>query len=291
MGRLAQIETFTLVVQEGSLAGAARLLGISSPAVSKQLSRLESELGLELLSRSTRSLKLTDVGSNYYQQCLRILEEVEAAQALVSQLTAEPQGRIKIVSGRHFASTYITPHLAAFLKRYPQVSVDLELAERVPDFLSESIDVVIGMSVSAPDSAIQRRITSTRYVYCASPDYLNAFGAPKQPQDLVDHRYITHSQRLPDDLLSFVNGENVRVTPYIRVNDADSMARMAEQGMGIVKLHHYVVAPALASGALVELLADFNDEKVPIYVAYPARRFVSRKVRAFIDFVTEVLRR
>jgi DNA-binding transcriptional LysR family regulator len=287
MPDLSQIETFVLTADLGSLAAAARKLGISSAAVSKQLTRLEEELGLQLLMRSTRRLELTEVGINYCHQCRRILDEVEAASALISQVKVLPSGVLRVVSGRHFANAYIVPHMKEFLLKYPKIELNLELAERVPDLNLESIDVLIGMSISASGDDIQKRIATTAYTFCASLDYLEQFGIPKKPGDLKKHRYITHSMRKPDNELIFRGNERITLSPYIRVNDTQAMLNFALEGLGIVMLHHYVVKEHIERGALQELLTSYISMEVPIYVAYPQRRFISSKVRCFIDFVLE----
>lgn len=282
MTDLAQIETFVLTVELGSLASVARRLKISSAAISKQLTKLELELGLQLLIRSTRKIELTEVGQNYYLQCRRILEEVEAATAMISQTKATPQGALKIVSGRHFAAAYIIPHIKEFLLKYPQINLQLELAERIPDLNLEAIDVLMGMSISATGEVIQKRIATTSYTFCASPKYLKQFGIPKKLEDLKKHHYITHTMRNPDD-------ELVKILPYIKVNDSQTMLQFALEGLGIVKLHHYVVKEYIEKGLLREILTNYSKSEIPIYIAYPQRRFISSKVRCFIDFITQKL--
>lgn len=287
MPDFAHMQTIVLTAQFGSIAAVARKLGISSAAISKQLTKLEEELGVQLLIRSTRKIELTEVGKNYCLQCKRILEEVEEAKALVNQVKAMPEGDLKVVSGRHFANTYIIPHMKEFLLKYPKIKLNLELAERIPDINSEGIDVMIGMSISATGDAIQKRVATTSYTLCASPSYLKKFGIPKKPADLKKHRYITHSMRQPDNELVFGDKITVGIDPFIRVNDAQAMVDLALDGLGIIMLHHYVVKEHIESGALKELLTAYNHSKVPIYVAYPQRRFISSKVRCFIDFITE----
>lgn len=287
MPDIAQIETFVLTSELGSLAAVARRLGISPAAISKQLTRLEEELGLLLLMRSTRRIELTEVGINYCAQCKRILEEVEAASALISQVKAAPSGMLKIVSGRHFATSYIVPHVQEFLTKYPKIELNLELAERVPDLYAEGIDVLIGMSFSTTGDTIQKRITTTSYVFCASPSYLKQFGEPEKPVDLKQHRYITHSMRQPDNEVVFRDKETITIHPFIRVNDTETMLQFALDGLGIVKLHHYVARKHLEQGLLQEILSTYHHPEIPIYVAYPQRRYTPSKVRCFIDFITE----
>lgn len=279
-----RIRMFILVAQLGSLARAARELKISSAAVSKQLSRLEQEIGLQLMIRSTRHITLTEVGVNYFEQCLRIIEEVDEASALVSQLKETPQGSLKVVCGRHFGMFYIVPHLKQFLTEFPKIRINLELAERSPDIVAEGIDVLIGMSISASGNAIQKKIASTRYVFCASPAYLKEHGIPEKPKDLLKHRYITHSMRKPDNELILRN-EVLSLKPYLYVNDVEAMVKLALDDLGIIMLHSYAASEFLQKGTLIEILPNFLENTIPIYVAYPQRRFLPSKVRCFIDFV------
>ncbi|MBA2369660.1 MAG: LysR family transcriptional regulator [Candidatus Protochlamydia sp.] len=209
----------------------------------------------------------------------------------ISQVKAAPYGIFKIVSGRHFATSYILPHMSEFLSKYPNIELNLELAERVPDLNVEAIDVLIGMSISATGDAIQKRIATTSYSFCASPNYLKLFGTPKKPVDLKNHRYITHSMRKPDNELLFRDKEVITIKPYIRVNDTQTMLNFALDGLGIVKLHHYVVKEHLERGTLQELLSAYSNSEIPIYVAYPQRRYIPSKTRCFIDFIVEKIKR
>ncbi len=287
MPDFTQLKTFISVADLGSLAAAARTLQISAAAVSKQLTKLEIELGVQLLRRTTRQIELTQIGINYCLQCRRVLEEFEMASALISQIKLVPHGILKVVSGRHFATTYIVPFLKEFILKYPKIELNLELAERVPDLNNEEIDVVIGMSICATGDVIQKKIANTTYSFCASPGYFKQFGIPETPFDLKQHRYISHSMRKPDNELHFNDEMVVAMQPYIKINDAQTMLHLALDGMGIVKLHRYVVQEQLKRGSLQEVLASYNTMSIPIYVAYPNRRFIPSKVRCFVDFITE----
>lgn len=288
VAEISQIRTLVLVSQLGSLAAAARTLNISPAAVSKQLTCLEKELGVLLLIRSTRRVEFTEIGVNYCVQCQRILEEVDTAANLISGAKKTPHGSLKIFSGRHFAAAYIVPYLQKFLTRFPEIEVCLELGERIPDLEFEGIDVLIGMSLSATGDVIQKRIGTTRYVYCASPDYLAAFGEPIKPLDLLTHRYITHGMRKPNDELVFPDKEVIRIKPYLRVNDTETMLKLSENGIGIVKLHDYVVNEHLKKGLLVKLFTSYTEPEIPLYLAFPRRRYIPAQARCFIDFFSAV---
>lgn len=281
---LAEMRLLVLIAELGSLAAAARKLKVSPAAVSKQLTKMEKELKIQLLLRSTRRVELTDIGRDYCVQCQRVLEEASQADALISQMQVIPSGALYVLSNPHFAASYIVPYISKFLSKYPQVHLNLELGERIPNLCEEAIDVVIGMSISASGDVIQKKIATTSYVYCASPEYLKAFGKPKKPEDLKKHRYMTHSMRRPDDIVKFDEGKTVAVQPYLRVNDAETLLKLALAGLGVVKLHRYVVQDYIKSGNLLELFTKENRSEIPIYVAYPQRRFVPSKIRCFVDF-------
>lgn len=285
MPDITQLETFVLTRELGSLAAVGRYLGISSAAVSKQLTKLEEQLNTQLLIRTTRQITLTEIGESYYEQCKRIMSEMSAANDLISNVKSTPHGNLKVTSGRYFAQQYIVPHLAEFLGNYPEINLDLELAERIPDVVREEIDVVIGMSVPMTGDVIQKRILTTRYCLCASHKYLKQWGTPKKISELKRHHYITHSMRQPDDEVVFRNREIGKMVPYIRVNDVDAMIQLALEGTGIVYLHEYAVREYIKKGSLVELLENETLRDVPIFVAYPQMKFVPSKIRAFIDFV------
>lgn len=281
---LAEMRLLVLIAELGSLAAAARKLEISPAAVSKQLTKMEKELQIQLLTRSTRKVELTDIGRDYCTQCQRVLEEASQADALISQRHAVPSGNLYVLSNPHFAANYIVPHLSKFLSKYPQIQLNLELGERIPNLCEETIDIVIGMSISASGDVIQKKIATTTYVYCASPEYFKAFGTPRKPEDLKKHRYLTHSMRRPDDVVEFDRGKTIVIQPYLRVNDAETLLKLALAGVGIVKLHRYVVQEHIKSGNLSELFIAENRSEIPIYVAYPQRRFVPSKIRCFVDF-------
>lgn len=286
MSKFEQINTFIQVAESASFRAAARTLKISSAAVSKQISLLEDSLKAQLLYRSTRRVELSELGKIYFEQYKRIMNEIREADALISQTQEDPFGLLRITSARHFGERYIVPYLAEFMKTFPKVVLNLELAERVPDLEKENIDILLGNSIPASGDVIQRVIGKTRYVLAASPVYLRNFGIPKRPQDLVHHRYITHSMRQPDDMLIFKNNETIRVEPVLRLNDTHAMLQSAISGIGIVKLHEYVVHEALIQKKLVEILPLFADD-LSIFLCYQARRYVQPKIRRFIDFILE----
>ncbi|HAU2103196.1 TPA: LysR family transcriptional regulator, partial [Legionella pneumophila] len=169
----------------------------------------------------------------------------------------------------------------------PKLQIKIELAERFPDLAQESIDVLFGVSMEGPPELVRKRVSATRYVLCASPDYLANNGIPKIPSDLAKHRYITHSMRNPDNLVTFKGDEQIYVEPVLWLNDSRALCECAMLGMGIIKLHEYIVAEALQDGRLIEILPEFQEPHLSVYLYYQASRYLQPKIRRFIDFFTK----
>jgi DNA-binding transcriptional LysR family regulator len=286
MTHFSQIATFIAVVEQNSFAGAARLQGVSTAAVSRQVSRLEAELRTQLLHRTTRRVTLTEIGAQYYQQCKKALSELMEAERSISASRSVATGTLSITSSRYFALQYLLPRLPEFMARNPALEIKIELAERFPDLEKENIDLIFGMSVPGSPELIRKRVATTRYVLCASPDYLKKQKAPKVPEDLRRHRYITHSMRQPDNAVNFKNNQKIMVNPVLRINDSQALRECAIQGMGIVHLHDYIVLDALQDGVLIELLKEFQEPRQSVYLYYQQSRYLQPKIRHFIDFFT-----
>lgn len=289
MSRLEQMFTFIKVIEKRGFAKAGKELKISPAAVSKQIVSLEKSLGIKLIQRSTRSLQLTEPGEMYFQQCKRILQEIEEADSMISLLKKEPSGDLVVLASKVFAESLIVPHIKEFMTRYPKITLNLEMAERIPDFSLENIDLCIGMSIQAPPHIIQKTIGRTRYILAASPDYLKKYGVPKKIKDLEKHLYIAHSMRRPDTLVWKDNKREVHLKPILRLNDTKAMLECGEAGIGMIKVHQYVAKEALREGSLVEILKSDFLEEVPIFIYHKEMRLMPSKIRCFIDFMTEKL--
>jgi DNA-binding transcriptional LysR family regulator len=288
MRSTVQLLTFIEVVNRRSLAAAARALNITPAAVSKQILTLEKELRVQLLTRTTRRLELTPAGITYFEHAKRIIEAFQQAEAALSESTQEPAGLLKVVSGTHFGSLYLVPHLGEFHKRYPKIDLHIEFTQTIPDLEKEKIDAVVGLSVGIPPNWIMRRLYSSRKVLCAAPNYLDKHGTPRKPTDIAKHRIITHTCRKPNNVVTFKNDVNIMVNPILYFNDTDAMRSCALQGVGLVELHDYIVADDLESGALVEVLSNHSKQtKIDVITAYAPTVHLHVKVRRFLDFVIE----
>lgn len=289
MNTLGLIQTFCKVAQCANFSAAAKAFNISAAAVSKQISLLEETLGIALFQRTTRQVALTEIGEVYYREAQNILLAVEQANGVIAAAKQEPVGILRVKSSRYFADYCILPRLAEYMKLYPQVTVDLQIAEHIPHLLEEDLDVVFGMSAQVASNSVQKKITTTRYVFCASPSYLQEYGTPMHPLDLLNHKYITHTMRAPNDVWAFATGETIYLTPTIYLNDAASMLGCAINSLGVVSLHHYQVAEALARGDLVEVLIQYRMPQIPVFLYYHPGRYMQPKVKTWVEFMSSNL--
>lgn len=277
--------TFLLVIEENSFAGAARKLHLTNAAVSKQINTLEESLGVILIKRTTRKVTLTEAGHLFYDHAKNLANEINEIQSLFSTYKKEPSGHLKIGSSWHFAEHILIPNLEEFSKLYPKITIELLIIEKIPDLSKEGIDINMGHTfVGGPDDII-KKVGETRYVLCASPAYLDTYGIPKKPQDLVKHRYITHRMRQPDNVLTFKKGVEIVLDPFLRLNDSRTMIQCALNHLGIIKLHRYAVTNEMKQGRLIEILKGWDDSKQPINICYQPQRYVQPKIRTFLDFI------
>lgn len=285
------LQSFALVIEHGSFAGAARQLNITPAAVAKQIGLLEQSVGFQLLNRSTRALSLTEEGVAFHAQFLRIIEEMKEAESLSSALKGQPEGRLKVASSVDFGEKFFVPHLPEFLAMYPNLALEIELSDSIPDFEKEKIDILIGFILGVPDHIIQRKIIDTQYVLCASPDYLKAYGTPKRPEDISTHKILNHSKRRPSPkVLWFDNDVKIMVEPYLLMNLTRSLLLAAKSGLGIVYLHQYVVEDALLDGSLIQLLEEYTTKNFPIYYFYKPTRYPLPKISAFTQFFMQKIK-
>lgn len=293
MERLVEMMTFAKVVETHSFSAAALALGTSKSVVSKQISALEAALGVRLLNRTTRRMSLTEVGAAYYEHCARIAHEIDAAGQTVSQLQAEPRGVLRVTSPVIFASLHLAPALHSFLQRYDQVEVELNAVDRVLDIVEEGYDLALRITSNPPQNLVARKISDVRWATCAAPDYIERFGAPATPQEMLQHRCLVY-----DGIPALRSGGwryrvdgreiSLRVNGKVRVNNSEVLLQMALDGAGIVLFPTYIVGPHLKSGRLVEILRDsVANPDMALVATYLPNRYMQPKVRAFIDHLLE----
>lgn len=286
LSRLSHIHTFVQVVTTKSFVRAAEELHITTAAVSKQISTLEQELGVQLLFRTTRTVNMTDYGVKYYEHCQQILREVDAMNAAVSYWK-EPEGLLRITTSTYFGNTMLLPHMKEFIELYPKIRLDIEFNERIPDLYEENIDVVVGMTVSADENIVQKRIGNTRYALCAAPAYLAKTGTPKSIEDLNKLHFLTHAIRKPDNVITLGKDNSLTIDPIVRFNDSRALLNGLESGLGAAMILEHIVRDAIKAGTLVELFPEQFQSQQPVYIAYRHFRFIPKKIRCFVDFFVQ----
>lgn len=288
----AAMIAFARVVEAGSFTGAAARLGLSKSAVSKQIARLESHLGAQLLHRTTRRLSATEVGAALYERCARIAEEVEAAEEIASRLHAVPRGQLRVNAPVTFGHQHLGPCLADFLGRHPEVRLELTLNDRIIDLVEEGFDLAIRISSLTDSSLIARRLAPARRVLCAAPAYLQRRGVPMVPADLSAHACLIYTLEATPREWRFRHSsggptETVRIDGPLQANNGEVLLAAAISGLGIAMTPSFIAGPDIAAGRLVRLLPDYDDQFGGVYAVYPPARHLSPKVRAFVDFLAE----
>ena len=286
MDPLDGIAAFVRVVDSGSFSAAARRLNVSKSAVSAHVQRLEDRLGVRLLNRTTRRLSLTEAGAAYYRHCARILAEAEAAEQAASALQREPRGTLRISAPDSFGWMHVAPAVPAFLKRYPELGIDINLSLAFVNLVDEGLDLAIRIGTLEDSALVVRTLASSRQVLCAAPAYLAEHGTPREPNDLVDHNCLCADLPTWGNVwrLAGKDGETrVTVDGSFRSNNAEMLRAAALDGIGIAALPTWVVSEQLRSGALQRVLTAWEAPVNTIYAVYPGNRLMSMKVRAFVD--------
>jgi len=294
MDRLEAMSTFLVVVEAGSLSGAARRLKTPLTTVSRKVSELESHLRTKLFSRSSRQLVLTDAGSSYLAACKRILADVTEAERTASGEYAAPTGELTVTTPIGLGRTILIPMMADFLKAYPDIKARMIPTDRVPNLVQEQIDVGVRIGALPDSSLIAIPVGTTRRVVCASPAYLAARGMPRTPDDLTKHDCIHYTAFAAPDVWTFVRDKATIVVPVntrLVVGSAEAAYAAARAGIGITIAFAYQLQAAPEGGELTTVLDDFQPAPRPVHLVYAANRFLPLKVRAFLDFATPRLKR
>lgn len=289
MPNLMGIEVFARVVERKSFSAAARCLGLTTSAVSKQVSRLEASLGTRLLNRTTRSLSLTEAGATFYGRCVRILAEISAAEEAVGQLRERPRGTLRVSAPMSFGQLHVAPAIPEFLARYPEIRIDMTLDDRFVDLVEEGFDLAIRIARLPDSTLVARKLASSRRVVCGSPSYLSQHGVPEHPRDLAGHNCLLYSyQRENEWRFRGPRGEaKVTVLGSFRANNGDVLRAAALAGLGLVLLPTFIVGTDLRAGTLRAVLTSYAVSEEAVYAVYPHARHLSPKIRAFVDFLAK----
>jgi DNA-binding transcriptional LysR family regulator len=290
MDRIEAMQAFVAVADLQGFAPAARKLGLSPSGVTRLIAALEDRLGARLLQRTTRSVTLTDVGARYLERAKRILAEVEEAEGSAQDERAKPSGRLVVSAPDGFGRLHVSPVMSAYLKRYPAVSAELRLSDRMINLVEDGVDLAIRIGHLADSSLVARHVGEMRRIVVASKGYLKQHGEPKTPQEISSHQTIQFGPiSAPMDWRFVEAGDELRVmsVPRFATNSADAAIRYAVEDGGLTRVLAYQAAEAVKSGKLQIVLAKFEQPPLPIHIVYPTSRLLSAKVRAFIDLVIE----
>ena len=289
---LTAMAVFARVVEEGSFSEAARGLGLSKSAVSKQVGRLEDRLGVRLLNRTTRQLSLTEAGTAFYEGCRQLVHDAEAAEAAVTHLAGAPRGTLRVNAPMSFGQEHVAPALPDFLQRYPELSVEMQLNDRTVDLVEEGYDLAVRIGTLPDSSLIARRLAPVNSVVCAAPDYLERHGRPGHPRELKDHQCLIYTYLSWGREWRFKGPEGELRVPLkgrLEINNGDALLAAARQGFGIVMMPTFLAGDDLRAGRLEPLLTDWCREAgAAVYAVFPASRNLSPKVRVFVDYLAEV---
>jgi DNA-binding transcriptional LysR family regulator len=294
LDRWTEIELFVQVAETGSLSRAAQALDLSNAAASRHLSALEDRLGARLVERNTRRLYLTDTGQEFFTRAKSILADLKDAEATVNAAALNPSGVLRITASLSFAMHHVAPLLKEYTRRYPNVSVHVEAANRYLDIIDNNIDVAIRTREFEPDSNVTiRRLGETRRILAASPRYFAQHGFPKTLQELQQHKLLIYTHANNPNELRFTRLSEDRATTTIHVrgllesNDGQVLRAAALDGMGILVQPTYILYEDIVAGRLVPVLDEWDLPRLTINLAYPSRKHLSAKVRTFIDFIAE----
>jgi DNA-binding transcriptional LysR family regulator len=291
MDRFDAMTAFLTVCETESLTAAARRLGLSPSVMSRQIGGLESRLGTRLFHRTTRSLSLTDAGARYLERARRILADLDEAERAAQSDRTEPSGRLSVTAPLIFGRLHVAPLLSCFVARHPKVSIELNLSDRFVNLVEEGHDLAIRIGHLPDSQLIARRFGETRRALVASPSYLERLGRPHHPHDLPRHDTITFMPAAPSFDWHFKEAGrdlSVRLAPRFVTNSGDTAIAFALDGAGIARVLFYQVKDAIAEGHLVEVLATFATDSLPIHVVYPSARLLPGRVRAFVELIGEM---
>ncbi|QWE17030.1 LysR family transcriptional regulator [Polynucleobacter sp. AP-Nino-20-G2] len=290
MDKFQEITTFTAVVDAGSFVKAADRLGMSKAAVSRHLVDLETRLGIRLLHRTTRKLSLTEEGELFYGRCKEILETLESAENEITSHTDDVSGHIRINAPFSFGIRKLSPLWGIFHQKYPKVTLDVVLSDRLVDVVDEGYDIAIRIAALTNSTMVSKKLTTTRIILCASPTYLKEHGIPKQPADLVNHQVINYSYWAGKEEWSFdgpKGKESVNIKPFMQTNNGDTCLVAALAHQGIVLQPSFIVGDAIRAGDLVEIMPQYKSIELGIYALFPTRQHIAPKVRVLIDYLVE----
>ncbi len=286
MDRLSAMNMFIRVVETGSFSAVAKELNSSQPTVTKKIAELEAWLGAKLLNRSTRSLRLTETGADYYERCVAILQDVEDAEQNVGLLQTQPKGLVRVTAAVAFGRLHIVPRLENFFARYPDIKIDLSLNDRVVDLIEEGADIAFRLGSLRDSNLVARKLCTSPTAAAASPGYLKKYGVPIHPKDLKEHNYVVYTDLGSPGQATFREAGkplHIKVSGHLRTNNSEVIRSALLEGLGIAQVPRWLIGDKVATGELVEVLSEFQSPPSNVHVVYSPGLHVPSKLRCFID--------
>ncbi|MCA1474186.1 LysR family transcriptional regulator [Bradyrhizobium sp. NBAIM08] len=290
MDRWQAMRIFTKVAETESFAEAARYMHMSAPAVTRAVAALEEVIGARLFVRTTRSVKLTEAGGRYFDDCRRILSDIVEAEAAAAGAYAKPSGTLALTASTLFGQMHVLPILTEYLDVYPNMSAKTLFIDRPVNVIEEGLDIAIRIG-RLPDSGFTAiKVGEVRRVLCGAPSYFDKHGIPSTPTDLADHRIVASTSAWASPEWRFARDERITLRPTLQCNTNEAAISAALSGWGLTRVLHYQVGAALDGGQLQIVLDDYEEPPLPIHILHPEGRHAPAKVRAFIDLAVPRLR-
>ncbi|MBV4519358.1 LysR family transcriptional regulator [Pseudomonas sp. SWRI74] len=298
MDRFDAMQAFARVVEAGSFTKAAETLHMSKTSVTQLVQQLEARLRVKLLNRTTRKVNVTADGAVYYERVVRLLADLDDAETSLSSASTAPRGRLRVDVPSPLASMILVPAMPEFHARYPDIQIDMGVSDRIVDLIDEHVDCVVRGGELTDQSLMARRVGDLQLGVFAAPSYLQRLGTPVHPRDLEDseHRIVGFlwartGKAVPYALRNHNESLEIKGRYVLAVDDGNAYIAAGLAGMGVLWLPEYMSKPYLARGELVPLFEGWQLDPMPLYVAFPPNRHISRKVRVFIDWVAELMAR
>lgn len=285
---ITDLEIFAKVAAAGNMSAAGRDMGLSPAVVSKRISHMEERLGARLFQRTTRQLKLTETGEGFYERIVTILQDIEEAEAFVSQLNAKANGTLRITAPTAFSRLHVAPHLAGFMRQHPDLTVEMHLTDNIVDIVGEGMDLAIRVAELDDSSLVARKLAPCKALICASPEYLEKHGTPKSLSELTRHNCLATGYTQLWRLEGPDGQANIKVTSNLRSNSSDIVHEAVLSGLGLALRSTWEVSEDLKSGRLTVVLPEYHETSgTAVYAVYPCRQFVPAKLRFFVDFLAQ----
>jgi len=289
------MKIYEAVVEAGSLVGGAERLDTSTTAVSRHLASLEDHLGTRLLNRSTRRISMTDAGHEFFNRVQTILADIDEAQAIAGERTTKPSGILRVSAPLSFGISTLSHWLAPFITEYPDLKLDVDLNDHLVDLAAEGMDVAVRIGRHpGPQNLIVKRLAPVKMVVCAAPSYLGRRGSPERPEDLADHDTLNYTLLSSGESWTMTDKSGristVRVRPRVQATNGEMLRELALAGAGVIMQPSFIVAGEIAAGRLQPLLAEWDMAEFNLYAVYLSRKFMSAKLRIFIDHLVRMAR-